>query len=135
MFEEIENKLPDNFKGMKKEYILNCIRNNKIQIQWKPKIGDVMVNKVGSVFVISGKYKHELEEDDIYLFGGSLCNYKDTAWLLGKTLNKDYDGNILNDTCCFSMNKSGNSKTLNKHFHCKQEEFRYIPYPHELAKL
>lgn len=125
--EDLEFFLPDSFKGLSKDYILNAIFNKKIQNKWVPKVGDIIVGCTGNVFVISGK--HDLHEDlggVLFFFGGGLCN-------------RD-GGNILNSTYCSTLNKDGKYYSYTENgivakkqpHHSSWKEFRFVPYPHEL---
>ena len=81
-------------KGLKdwlKKYILECIFNDYVQERWIPQVGDIIITHTGNVYVISGL--HTSLRDTIYFFGGGFCN---------KT-----GGNILDETCCYTMNESG----------------------------
>lgn len=125
--EELEFFLPDRFKGLTKEYILDKIYDKSIQESWIPSVGDVIVGPTGNVFVISNI--HKLDEKlggTLYFFGGNLCNRT--------------GGSIMNETMCYTMNRDGKwytweeGKVVTKDnpYHSKVSEFRYVPYPHEL---
>ncbi len=129
--EVLETFLPESFKGLSKQYVLDAIFNNEIQKNWKPQIGDIIVGSTGNVFVISGD--HDLVPElggKMFFFGGGLCN-------------RD-GGNIMNETYCYTMNKSGNSyeydinlkikRVMKKFNHSSFKDFRFVPYPHELKK-
>lgn len=127
--EDLEFYLPDNFKGMNKEYILNVIFDKKIQKKWTPQVGDVIVGNTGNIFVISSEYN--LSEElggKLFFFGGGLCNRT--------------GGNVMNETYCNTMNKSGKwfdyingiIKSQTIFGHSSWQDFRFIPYPHEYNK-
>ena len=122
--EDLEFYLPNSFKGLSKQYLLDCIFNKKIQSKWKPSLGDVMVGYTGNIFVISAV--EELDKSiggNMYYFGGGACTRNNS--------------NILDSTFCYTANESGkyyhpiNGEQKN-YFHSSIREFRYIPYPHEL---
>lgn len=123
-FEDLEFHLPDIFKGMSKQYLLERIFDNETQENWKPKIGDVIVGVTGNIFVISSK--HHLEETlggDLFFFGGGLYNRDGVC--------------TLNGTYSFTMNKSGKwiqhtKEEVSNSFHSSFSDFRYVPYPHEI---
>ena len=70
---ELEFSLPDSFKGLSKEYILDAIFNTKIQINWKPQEGDIIVGCTGNIFVISGESNLVPElGGKLFFFGGLL---------------------------------------------------------------
>jgi len=127
VLEDLDFYLPDSFKGMGKQYLLDCIFNDKIQRKWSPKIGDVMIGCTGNIFVVSSEHKlKEVLGGNLFFFGGGLCN-------------RD-GGCTLNDTYSLTMNKSGKwiqytkggyEETSNP-YHSSFSDFRYIPYPHEL---
>lgn len=128
--EKLEFFLPEKFKGLSKKYILHCVFNEKIQKLWKPQIGDIIVGQTGNVFVISGHHTgHESVGGDSYLFGGSFCNRN--------------GGHLMDSTHCFVMNKDGLQYThyediegpYNNLNWSKIEDYRYVPYPHELIYL
>lgn len=128
--EDLEFFLPDSFKGLTKQYILDCVFNEDIQRGWYPREGDIIVGPTGNVFVISGK--HHLTAQlggDLFFFGGHLCNRT--------------GGNILDDTACFTLNKDGKYyqytargiEAYDKLGHSAFSHFRYVPYPHEIYSL
>lgn len=130
ILEDLDFHLPAYFKGISKQYILDCIFDDYIQKSWVPKIGDVIIGSTGNIFVISGKHVlNDVLGGDLFFFGGGLCN-------------KD-GGFILNDTYSFTMNKSGKwyehtgdgIKVINNGLHSSFSDFRYVPYPHELETL
>lgn len=122
--EDLEFYLKDKpFKGLPKNYILKAIFNTKIQKNWKPQIGDVIVGCTGNIFVISGLDRlHESLGGNRYYFGGSCCNR---------------DGGIaLDSTYCFTANESGKyihplNGPVDDPYHSSIRDFRYVPYPHE----
>jgi hypothetical protein len=116
--EALEFHLPNNFKGLSKQYMIDCIFNKNIQEKWKPGIGDVIIGETGNVFVISDK--HNLVEDlggPIYMFGGYLCNRG--------------GGCLMNSTACYLMNRDGVNPDLEVYSVSKFSAFRFVPYPHE----
>jgi len=116
---ELEFHLPDNFKGLNKKYILDCIFNKEIQNKWKPNVGDIIVGETGNVFVISSK--RDLEEElggPLYFFGGYLASPINN-------LN-------MNNITCYVMNSKGfKFKGLNTYIVSSFSDFRYVSYPHE----
>jgi hypothetical protein len=126
--EDLEFHLPDSFKGLTKKYIIDCIFNKKIQKKWTPKIGDLIVGCTGNIFAVSAYHStHDSLGGDKYFFGGGLCN-------------RD-GGDIMDETFCFIMNKDGfhykySTIGIIKEedlYYSKFSDFRYVPYPHELA--
>lgn len=125
--ENLDFYLPSQFKGMSKKYILDQIFNLKIQDNWTPKVGDVIVGCTGNVFVISNEHIC-IEEmgGNLFFFGGGLCN-------------RD-GGNRLNETYSFTMNKGGEwveytstgYEVVPNVYHSSISNFRFVPYPHEL---
>lgn len=119
--------LPKSFKGLDKEYFLDCIFNDGIQNNWIPSLGDIIVGCTGNLFVISGI--DELSDSlggTIYYFGGGSCN-------------RD-EGIVLDSTYCYTANMSGKyihpteGEQLNYN-HSSIRDFRYVPYPHEIYNL
>lgn len=83
--------LPDRFKGLTKEYIMDKVFDKSIQESWIPSVGDIIVGPTGNVFVISDV--HSLDKKlggTLYFFGGSLCNRT--------------GGSIMDKTMCYTMN-------------------------------
>lgn len=124
--EDLEFFLPKTFKGLTKQYLLDCIFDTEIQKNWQPKEGDIIVGCTGNVWVISGHHQtHETLGGDKFFFGGGLCN-------------RD-GGNILNDTYAHVLNKDGLEYRYTKNgiekfkdpYYSKFSDFRYVPYPHE----
>jgi hypothetical protein len=119
----LEFYLPDNFKGLNKEYLMECIFDKKIQQKWNPGIGDIIVGCTGNIFVISMVDElHESIGGKRYYFGGGSCN-------------RD-GGNILDSTYCYTANESGKyihpiEGEQNNLYHSSIRDFRYVPYPHE----
>jgi hypothetical protein len=120
--EDLEFYLPDSFKGLSKQYILDKIFNIKIQKNWKPSVGDVIVGFTGNVFVISGRHQFVPElGGDLFFFGGHGCN-RDS-------------NNKLNSTACYLMNEKGETSE-----NCEYDtynvssfsDYRFVPYPHEI---
>lgn len=114
------------FKGMSKEYILDCVFNKEIQSNWIPQIGDVMVGCTGNIFAISGT--HDLIESlggKLYLFGGGICCRDGSS--------------VMDSTSCFTANESGNyyhpiHGLMQNSNHSSIRDFRFVPYPHENIK-
>jgi hypothetical protein len=118
--------LPKSFKGLSKDYLIDCVFDDDIQKNWTPSIGDIIIGSTGNIFVISGKETlHYSIGGTIYYFGGGSCNRT--------------GGNILDSTYCYTANESGiyyhplfgeqsNSS------HTSIRNFRYVPYPHENIK-
>lgn len=131
VLEDIEFFLPQSFKGLSKQYMLDCIFDAQIQHNWVPSVGDVIVGPTGNVFVIGGKHKlHETLGGTLYFFGGGMCNRN--------------GGNIMDDTYSSTMNESGkwimwNDKGVlaeqENPYHSSYKHFRYVPYPHELINI
>ena len=127
--DDLDFYLPDSFKGLSKEYMIDCIFDEDIQKNWKPTVGDVMVGNTGNVWVISAWHKTHLDMGgDKFFFGGGLCNR---------------DGGIfLNETYTFVMNEDGLEYvhgengiiTRDNLYYSKFSNFRYVPYPHEKTK-
>jgi hypothetical protein len=121
--EDLEFYLPNTFKGLSKDYLLECIFNDEIQKKWNPNVGDIIIGCTGNVFVIGVKETlHESIGGTRYYFGGGACN-------------RD-GGNILDSTFCYTANESGkfyhllNGEVQNP-YHSSIRDFRYVPYPHE----
>ncbi len=128
--EDLEFFLPKTFKGLNKQYILDCIFNKEIQDKWQPEEGDVIVGGTGNVFTISNKtHLHEDLGGDLFHFGGGMCS-------------RD-GGNIMNETYTYTMNKYGKWITWNNgklteiknFYHSKFSDFKFIPYPHETHRI
>ena len=127
-WETLEFFLPVLFKNLSKGYMLDCIFDDEIQKKWKPKIGDIIVNSSGNIFVISNHDSFSEEfGGDTYYFGGGLYN--------------NYDGIIFNQTYCFVLNNDGmryyrdKDCKIQKEFnssYSKISDYRFIPYPHEI---
>ena len=118
--EDLEFHLKDRFRNMSKEYMLECIYDEKIQKKWSPEVGDVMVGCTGNIFVISGK--HRLVEElggTIYMFGGHLCC-------------REKGSCEMKSTACYLMNRKGIAPKDNRFdtFSVSSfKDFRYVPYP------
>ncbi len=121
--EELDFYLPDSFKGLSKEYLMECIFDKVIQKQWKPSKGDIIVGCTGNVFVISNvEILHESIGGNRYYFGGGSCN-------------RD-GGNVLDSTYCYTANEIGKyihpiTGEKQNPYHSSIRNFRYVPYPHE----
>ena len=118
--EDLEFFLPNSFKGLSKDYILDKVFNSDIQKNWKPQEGDIIVGCTGNIFVISSKqHLHESLGGDLYFFGGSLCS-------------RD-GGNFMNTTQSYVMNKDGFKFDGFEEYHIASfSDFRFVPYPHEI---
>lgn len=111
------------FKGLSKEYIMECIFDDEIQKSWSPQEGDIIVGCTGNIFVISGS--HNLNSSlggRVYFFGGGFCN-------------RD-GGCIMDSTYCHTANESGKyihplDGEKDNLYHSSIRNFRYVPYPHE----
>lgn len=120
---DLESYLPNNFKSLSKKYLINCIFDEKIQSEWIPSIGDIIVGCTGNVFVISNiDNLHESLGGKRYYFGGGSCNRN--------------GGNVLDSTYSYTANKSGKYIHPIKGeqpnlYHSSIQDFRYVPYPHE----
>lgn len=115
--------MPTSFKGLSKEYILECIFDKDIQKKWKPGKGDIIVGCTGNIFVISVTDRlHENLGGTRYYFGGGSCN-------------RD-GGCVLDSTFYYTANESGKyihptkGEQENPNHSCIRD-FRYVPYPHE----
>lgn len=124
--EDLEFFLPMSFKGLSKEYLLECIFDEEIQKKWKPGTGDIIVGCTGNIYVISVTEKlHESIGGTRYYFGGGSCN-------------RD-GGTTLDSTYYYTANESGKyihpTKGEQKNcYHSSIRNFRYVPYPHERFK-
>lgn len=122
--EDLDFFLPDFFKGLSKEYLLECIFDETIQKNWMPTVGDIIVGCTGNVYVISGiDNLHEKLGGKRYYFGS--CNHT--------------GGNILDETYCYTANESGKyyhpteGEIINS-YHSSIRKFKFVPYPHERNK-
>ena len=122
-WKRIEFYLPVLFKNLSKGYMLDCIFDDQIQKKWKPKVGDIIVNSSGNIFVISSHYCFgEKFGGDTYYFGGGLLfdNYKTYCFVLNTDGMKYY------------YNENGEIKKEDNYFYSKISDYRFIPYPHEI---
>lgn len=125
--ETLEFFLPDEFKGLSKEYILDCMFDNEIQKNWVPGMGDIIVGPTGNIFVISVVDElHESIGGTRYYYGGGSCN-------------RD-GGRVLDSTFYYTANESGIyyhpiKGKIKNYNHSSIREYRYVPYPHELKKI
>jgi hypothetical protein len=121
--ETLEFHLPERFKGLRKEYILECIFDEEIQKKWTPNVGDLIVGCTGNIFVVSVvENKHQDIGGKMYFFGGGSCN-------------RD-GGSILDSTFYYTANESGKyihplKGEQTNLYHSSIRDFRYVPYPHE----
>ena len=122
--EELEFYLPETFKKLSKQYLIDNIFNEEIQKNWIPNIGDIIVGCTGNIFVISVvENLHENIGGTMYYFGGGSCNRN--------------GGNVLDSTFSYTANESGKyyhpiKGEQSKVGHNSIRDFRYVPYPHEL---
>ena len=121
--------LPNQFKSLSKEYILNCIFDEKIQSKWQPTVGDIIVGCTGNIFVISGEtVLHNDLGGNRYFFGGSMCSRDGSSYL--------------RETHCYTMNASGvwitwgdnGLEAKENPYHSSYHNFRFVPYPHETSR-
>jgi hypothetical protein len=123
--EALEFHLPMTFKGLRKQYLLDCIFNDTIQKNWKPTTGDIIVGCTGNIFVISGtRNLNENIGGKMYFFGGSMCS-------------RDSNSSVMDSTYCYTANESGIyyhpiKGAQSNCYHSSIRKFRYVPYPHEL---
>lgn len=111
--------LPKTFKGLSRQYLIECIFDAHIQDKWYPQVGDIIVGCTGNVFVISGKHDlHESLGGTCYFFGGSTCGRNGSG--------------ILNGTQSYVMNKDGFRFSNLDQEVSKISNFRFVPYPHEI---
>jgi len=104
--ETLEFSLPKRFKGLEREYIIDCIFDEEIQKNWKPGVSDLIVGCIGTIFVISAvDNSHERLSGKRYYFNDGSYN-KDG----GRALDSE-EQSIL--------------------YHSSIRDFRYVPYPHE----
>lgn len=124
--EDLDFYLPDTFKGLSKEYLMDCIFDEEIQNNWKPTVGDIMVGCTGNIWAISAYHKgHEKVGGDKFFFGGGLCN-RDGGHFLDETYV-----NVMNaDGMEYAFGDEGFEKQNNPYY-SKFTDFRYVPYPHE----
>lgn len=124
--EDLEFFLPDSFKGLSKDYIIECIFDEDIQKNWTPGIGDVIVGPTGNIFVISNTLNlNKSIGGKMYFYGGGLCN-------------RD-GGIVMNSTHCYTANESGKyydplKGEQDNPYHSSIRKFKFIPYPHERKK-
>ncbi len=122
--EDLKFFLPKEFKGLSKQYLLNCIFNEVIQSKWNPSVGDIIVGKTGNIFVISVvDTLHEALGGTRYYFGGGSCN-RDGGHFLDSTFYY-----TANESGIYYHPSKGKIENLN---HSSIRDFRYVPYPHEL---
>ena len=112
--EDLEFYLPETFRELTKEYILECIFNDEIQKNWKPQEGDVMVGCTGNIWVIASKYDyHESIGGTMYFFGGTIGRIGGVNQSIAS---------------CHTMNESGKWIEEGTHFgHSSIKNFRFIP--------
>jgi hypothetical protein len=126
--EKLTFLMPESFKGLSKEYMIDKMFNEEIQKNWKPNVGDVIVGATGNVFVISGHH-HSSERlgGDKYFFGGGLCN-RDGGMYLNETMSY-----IMNkDGMEYYWDEKGSVSKREDPYYSKFSDFKYVPYPHEL---
>lgn len=116
----------EDFKGMTREYMMDCVFDDEIQRNWTPKKGDVIMGNTANIFVISEvEIRHEDIGGSVFYFGGGSCN-------------RD-GGCALDETFCYTANESGKyyHPTMGEQEnsnHSSIRDFRFIPYPHERNK-
>lgn len=123
--EDLEFFLPNTWRGISKDYILDKVFDKEVQSGWIPTIGDIIVGCTGNIFIISGK--HELIKElggTVYFFGGGFCNRNGSSQM--------------NETYCPTMNKDGlwyefGKKPTKNVWHSSYKDFRFVPWPHEIA--
>lgn len=123
----MEFHLRDTFKGLSKEYILECIFDDDIQKKWIPGVGDIIVGYTGNIFVISVIDRlHKSLGGSMYYFGGGACTRG--------------SGCVMDSTYMYTANESGKyihptkGERPNSN-HSNIRKFRYVPYPHERFTL
>lgn len=123
---DLEFYLPESFRGLSKKYIVNKIFDKELQKSWCPRVGDLIVGCTGNIFVISAKeHLHEKLGGDLFFFGGGLCTRDGSCFM--------------NETFCYTMNKSGKwievgvdgHKEKDNCYHSAIKDFRFIPYINE----
>lgn len=125
--ESMDFFLPKSFKGLSKQYIMNAIYDKKIQANWKPQVGDIIVGPTGNVFVIAAYHQgHESVGGDKYFFGGGLCSRDG-----GCIMNETYSHVLTEDGLEYYYSDEG-IKTREHPYYSKFSHFRFVPYPHEL---
>lgn len=111
--------LPETFKGLSRQYMIECIFDAHIQEKWEPQVGDIIVGYTGNVFVISGEHKLDNSLGGAcYFFGGSTCGRNGSG--------------ILNSTQSYVMNKDGFRFNNLDQTVSRISDFRFVPYPHEI---
>lgn len=128
--EDVARFMKETFKGLSKEYILNCMFNESIQAKWVPQRGDMIVGSTGNIYFISAedKLSDKLGGTQWY-YGGGMCN-------------RD-DGNVLDETYCYTMNKTGiwkgwkdgSIQEYKNYYHSSLSNYKFIPYPHETDRM
>lgn len=126
------------------EYRLMCLKAPEIQKLWEPQDGDFMVSlcsycsnenekctellpckdclEMCNVWVISGRHHgHESVGGDSWFYGGSPC-------VRGI-------GNLMNDTHCFVMNKSGTSMFTAALCTSKKSEMLWLPRQDQIQEM
>lgn len=121
--------LPKVFKSLTKEYIIECIFNEKIQKKWIPQEGDIIVGPSGNIFTI-GTISRRAPEigGDICLFNPTLCNRDGGAFL-----NSTYALTFNEDGLWYDFDADAKAFVGKKNYnHGAKSDFRFVPYPHEL---
>jgi hypothetical protein len=112
------------FKGLSKEYIMDCIFNEDIQKNWNPQKGDIIVTCTGNIYVIGNvEMLHKSLGGKRYYYGGAGCSRDGSC--------------VMDSTYCFTANESGKyihplKGEQENLYHSSIRKFRYVPYPHEL---
>jgi len=120
--------LPESFKGLSKEYIMNCIFDESIQKAWIPTVGDVIVGPTGNIFVISAYHHlHGTLGGNLFFFGGGLCNRDG-----GIIMNETYSSTMNESGKWYGYNNEGKVVEKPNSYHSSFKDFRFVPYPHEL---
>ena len=124
---ELHFHLPETFKGLSKEYIIDKVFNDDIQDNWVPQIGDLMVGPTGNIYAIGAIDKlHEKLGGIKYYFGGGMCSRDGSSQM--------------KETFCYTINESGDDigwgdnglEIKDNPYHGKISNYKFIPYPHEL---
>lgn len=122
---QLEIHIPDDVKqrwDVSKEYILDCVFHERMQEEWDPRVGDLMIGPTGNIWIISSKQNFcESFGGPMFFFGGNLCS-------------RD-GGCIMNETTCYTMNKDGfwyewkdgNIVKEKTPSHCGFKDMRWIP--------
>ncbi len=55
--ELLQTFLPDEFRGLDKQYMIQCVFNEEIQKNWIPKIGDITISLMADIYVLESDNK------------------------------------------------------------------------------